>query len=169
LGDGGKSENNNLPNGFPKRVHIRFDMLPEGEKVALMNKADEAMKKRAKDQEECEKNCGQLLKDRTAEAATANAAEAVPKQSFHSGAAAQRYANNLGDGGKNETVASKEFEEKTAAKGVQRPTKTTESAKKSAKKAKRKHEEVAGSESDEEDEKKPAAPKEVAAKRRGGS
>eukprot|EP01082_Thalassiosira_pseudonana_P000369 g62.t1 g62 contig1:140177-140590(-) len=97
-----------------------------------MNQADEAMSKRAKDQEE-----------------------------------SQRYANNLGDGGKNETVASKEFEEKAAAKGVQRPTKTTESAKKSAKKAKRKHEEVAGSESDEEDEKKPAAPKEVAAKKKG--
>eukprot|EP00970_Alexandrium_tamarense_P002154 scaffold295_cov97-Alexandrium_tamarense.AAC.5 len=132
-------------------------MLSEREKEALMNQADEAMSKRAKDQEEC----------RTAEAAAANAAEAVPKQSFHSGAAAQRYANNLGDGGKNETVASKEFEEKAAAKGVQRPTKTTESAKKSAKKAKRKHEEVAGSESDEEDEKKPAAPKEVAAKKKG--
>jgi hypothetical protein len=33
-------------------------MLSEREKEALMNQADEAMSKRAKDQEECEKNCG---------------------------------------------------------------------------------------------------------------
>eukprot|EP01082_Thalassiosira_pseudonana_P009596 g8651.t2 g8651 g8651.t1 contig3:599385-600069(-) len=170
-------------------------MLPEEEKEAFTNEADEAMKKRAKDQEEWEKNYGQLVKDRAAEAATAKAAKTtaaagesnakswkdadwVPVDGrtsfFHSGAAAQRFANILGDGGKNETVALKEFEaveqklkhERAAAKGVQSPTKTTESAKKSAKKAKksakkakkkRNHEEVDQEDSHKKKKKKRSA------------
>lgn len=141
-------------------MRTTFDMLREEEKEAFTNEADEAMKKRAKDQEEWEKNYGQLVKDRAAEAATAKAAKTtaaagesnakswkdadwVPVDEkdklrkgflrrvhthidgkkknkiyttpgkvcqFHSGAAAQRFANILGDGGKNETVALKEFE-----------------------------------------------------------
>eukprot|EP00970_Alexandrium_tamarense_P006645 scaffold1148_cov209-Alexandrium_tamarense.AAC.15 len=183
-------------------------MLPEEEKEAFTNEADEAMKKRAKDQEEWEKNYGQLVKDRAAEAATAKAAkttaaagesnakswkdadwvpvdgrtsfvrdssdESTHTSMFHSGAAAQRFANILGDGGKNETVALKEFEaveqklkhERAAAKGVQSPTKTTESAKKSAKKAKksakkakkkRNHEEVDQEDSHKKKKKKRSA------------
>ena len=56
-------------------MRTTFDMLPEEEKEAFTNEADEALKKRAKDQEEWEKNYGQLVKDRAAEAATAKAAK----------------------------------------------------------------------------------------------